>query len=147
MDAKRLVWHTRRPVAEIAHNIGSQLVKLLDSFMFMYVIYDWYVGSWQHVMVFINVVAVISNSFLIAFTSDFGHEIREEYGDEGRLWLLVVFEVSCRSDCLKHCLLFLVVSLFTSMWCLSSCSWLVSLSRMYHRILRMPSEGYMMDLY
>jgi nitric oxide reductase large subunit len=46
-------------------------------------------------MVFITVVAVISNGFLIAFTSDFGHQIREEYGDEGRLWLLVVFEVSC----------------------------------------------------
>jgi nitric oxide reductase large subunit len=70
MDAKRLVWKTRRPVAQIAHGIGS----------------------WQHVMVFITVVAVISNGFLIAFTSDFGHQIREEYGDEGRLWLLVVFE-------------------------------------------------------
>jgi uncharacterized membrane protein YhaH (DUF805 family) len=70
LDAKRLVWHTRRPVAEIAHNIGI----------------------WQQLLVFINFVAVVSNGFLIAYTSDFGKKVSEEYGEEGRLWLIIVFE-------------------------------------------------------
>jgi hypothetical protein len=37
-------------------------------------------------------VAVVSNGFLIAYTSDFGKKVSEEYGEEGRLWLIIVFE-------------------------------------------------------
>lgn len=52
VDAKRLLWWNRRPTPFRDNDIGI----------------------WFHIINFINVVGVISNSFLIAFTSELGRE-------------------------------------------------------------------------
>ena len=45
---------------------------------------------WFSILQFINVVGVASNAFLIAFTSSWG----QKYDTEGKLWIVIIFEVS-----------------------------------------------------
>ncbi|XP_063415358.1 anoctamin-4-like isoform X1 [Mytilus trossulus] len=66
VDAKRMLWWYRRPLAKIAQDIGT-----------------WYI-----ILQFVNVCGVISNGFLIAFTSSWG----QQYDVYTRLWIVVGFE-------------------------------------------------------
>ncbi|GAB1601591.1 hypothetical protein Ahia01_000437500, partial [Argonauta hians] len=66
VDAKRLLWVYRRPIAFISQDIGM----------------------WYPILRFINTVGVISNAFLIAFTS---HRT-ENYSIADRLWVVILFE-------------------------------------------------------
>ncbi|XP_052795282.1 anoctamin-4-like isoform X2 [Mya arenaria] len=66
IDAKRLLWLNRRPVAFIAQDIGM----------------------WYSILNFVNLVSVISNGFLIAFGSSWGLS----YSPYTRLWIVIGFE-------------------------------------------------------
>ncbi|XP_067933068.1 anoctamin-7-like [Watersipora subatra] len=68
VDSKRLLWMNRRPVATIAQNIGM----------------------WQNILEFLNIAAVITNGFLIAFTSDWGKRTFPTTRDQ--LLAVIVFE-------------------------------------------------------
>ena len=76
-------------------------------------------------------MAVISNGFLIAYTSDIGKKISDDYGEEGRLWLFIVFEVGHpRSVLCSVSSSFLSDSMLFS----RSCSSLAFVSLMYHEL-------------
>lgn len=47
------------------------------------------------ILEFINAVAVVSNGFLIAFTSTFGKDLDTDRGPQSPLWALVIFEHIC----------------------------------------------------
>ncbi|KAK3584374.1 hypothetical protein CHS0354_001299 [Potamilus streckersoni] len=66
VDAKRLLWWNRRPLAFIAEDIGM----------------------WYGILNFVNLCGVISNGFLIAFTSTWG----SKYTDTEKLWIVIGFE-------------------------------------------------------
>ncbi|OAF70406.1 Anoctamin-like protein [Intoshia linei] len=51
VDAKRMLWMFQKPVSNIAQDIGM----------------------WQVILQFLNIIGVISNGFLIAYTSDWGY--------------------------------------------------------------------------
>ncbi|XP_064481991.1 anoctamin-4-like [Ornithodoros turicata] len=57
IDSNRLLWLNRRPVAHRDDDIGM----------------------WFHLFGFINVCGVVSNAFLIAFTSTFGKNLKSDY--------------------------------------------------------------------
>ena len=75
MDAKSILWLYRRPVAHRTQNIG----------MFYYLIQ------------FLNICGIISNSFIIAFTSSWS---KTQFGDDikQRLIFAAVFEVIALKD-------------------------------------------------
>ncbi|CAI9732201.1 anoctamin-4-like isoform X2 [Octopus vulgaris] len=66
VDANRLLWTYRRPLAFISQDIGM----------------------WYPILRFINTVGVISNAFLIAFTSHWS----ETFSLSKRLWVVIGFE-------------------------------------------------------
>ncbi|XP_045204695.2 anoctamin-4-like isoform X2 [Mercenaria mercenaria] len=66
IDAKRLLWLNRRPVAFIAQDLGM----------------------WFGILQFVNLIGVVSNGFLIAFTSAWGLK----YSIQTRLWICIGFE-------------------------------------------------------
>ncbi|KAL5011371.1 hypothetical protein ScPMuIL_009922 [Solemya velum] len=66
VDAKRLLWWYRRPVAVIAQDIGT----------------------WFVILQFLNFCGVVSNGFLIAFTSSWG----DKYSLTTKLWIVIGFE-------------------------------------------------------
>ncbi|KAK3099640.1 hypothetical protein FSP39_007371 [Pinctada imbricata] len=66
IDANRLLWWFRRPVAFIAQDIGT----------------------WQIILQLINFIGVVSNAFLIAFTSNWG----SKYNIKDQLWIVIGFE-------------------------------------------------------
>ncbi|XP_060551191.1 anoctamin-4-like isoform X4 [Ruditapes philippinarum] len=66
IDAKRLLWLNRRPVAFIAQDLGM----------------------WYGILEFVNLIGVVSNGFLIAFTSSWGLK----YSIQTRLWICIGFE-------------------------------------------------------
>ncbi|XP_013418581.1 anoctamin-7 [Lingula anatina] len=66
VDAKRLLWWYRRPVAFVAQDIGM----------------------WYSILQFVNVCGVVSNAFLIAFTAQWG----KQFGAVEKLWLVIIFE-------------------------------------------------------
>lgn len=66
IDAKRLLWLNRRPVAFIAQDLGM----------------------WYGILNFVNLIGVISNGFLIAFTSSWAIN----YSVETKLWICIGFE-------------------------------------------------------
>ncbi|XP_041454749.1 anoctamin-4-like isoform X2 [Lytechinus variegatus] len=66
IDAKRLLWFNRRPVAFIASSIGM----------------------WFSILDFINFAGVISNAFIIAFTAQWGRK----YSNVEKLWIVIGFE-------------------------------------------------------
>ncbi|XP_067945254.1 anoctamin-7-like [Watersipora subatra] len=68
LDSKRLLWMYRRPVAYISQNIGM----------------------WQNILEFLNIAAVITNGFIIAFVSDWGRNLFKTNGD--KLLAVLVFE-------------------------------------------------------
>ncbi|EDO41719.1 predicted protein, partial [Nematostella vectensis] len=68
IDARRLLWVNRRPIAYRAEDIGM----------------------WFGILEFLNIVGVVTNGFLVTFTSDYGKNW-EEYSNV-RLWLLIGFE-------------------------------------------------------
>jgi len=70
VDAVRLLWFFRRPVGHKAQDIGS----------------------WFYILRFINVVSVISNSFLIALTSNWSNSF---FGNNYayRYIFIILFEV------------------------------------------------------
>ncbi|XP_028401787.1 anoctamin-4-like isoform X2 [Dendronephthya gigantea] len=97
LDARRLLWTNRRPVAFRAEDIGM----------------------WYSILEFLNVVGVVTNSFLVAFTSQYGRNwegdlthvtviqeihnsttnatvllqtITEQAPSRNRLWLIIGFE-------------------------------------------------------
>ncbi|CAH1778359.1 unnamed protein product [Owenia fusiformis] len=65
-DAKRMLWWYRRPLSVIADNIGM----------------------WYGILQFLNVAGVVSNAFIIAFTSQWG----KQYNEYEKLWLVILFE-------------------------------------------------------
>ncbi|XP_070552213.1 anoctamin-7-like [Ptychodera flava] len=67
VDAKRLLWFNRRPVALLAQDIGM----------------------WYGILEFINISGVVTNAFLIAFTSSWG---RENLSLTWKLWYIIIFE-------------------------------------------------------
>ena len=44
---------------------------------------------WYNILQFLNICGVISNAFLIAFTSQWG----SDYSLSGKLWIVIIFEV------------------------------------------------------
>ncbi|XP_060553773.1 anoctamin-7-like [Ruditapes philippinarum] len=66
IDAWRMLWWYQRPMAIIAEDIGT----------------------WFVILTFVNYVGVVSNGFLIAFTSDWG----SGYDTAGKLWIVIGFE-------------------------------------------------------
>ncbi|XP_060078280.1 anoctamin-4-like [Ylistrum balloti] len=66
VDAKRMLWLNRRPIAYIRKDIGR----------------------WYSILEFVNTCGVISNGFLIAFTSDWG----QQYDFSSKLWIVIIFE-------------------------------------------------------
>ncbi|XP_052076690.1 anoctamin-3-like isoform X2 [Mytilus californianus] len=66
VDAKRLLWMYRRPVAAIRGDIGK----------------------WYGILQFVNLVAVVTNGFIIAFTSSWA----QDYTTTEKLWLVIGFE-------------------------------------------------------
>ncbi len=49
-----------------------------------------HIGMWFNILQFLNVCGVVSNAFLVAFTSTWG----QQYGALGQLWIVIIFEVS-----------------------------------------------------
>ena len=45
---------------------------------------------WYNILEFLNIAGVISNAFLIAFTSSWG----AKYNDTEKLWIVIIFEVN-----------------------------------------------------
>ncbi|XP_052075857.1 anoctamin-7-like [Mytilus californianus] len=66
VDAKRMLWWYKRPLAKIAQDIGI----------------------WFTILQFVNICGVISNGFLIGFTSS----VVKHYDVYTRLWIVVAFE-------------------------------------------------------
>ncbi|CAL1545216.1 unnamed protein product [Lymnaea stagnalis] len=66
IDAKRLLWWYRRPIAYIAADIGM----------------------WLNILQFVNCVGVVTNSFIIAFTSSWA----SQFDLPGKLWVVIGFE-------------------------------------------------------
>lgn len=66
VDANRLLWTYRRPLSFISQDIGM----------------------WKSILQFLNVAGVISNAFLIAFTSRWS----EKFTLVKRLWIVIGFE-------------------------------------------------------
>ncbi|XP_059169358.1 anoctamin-7-like isoform X2 [Physella acuta] len=66
VDAKRLLWLFRRPVALISADIGM----------------------WYNILTFLNLLGVLSNAFIIAFTSNWG----SQFSMMGKLWVIIGFE-------------------------------------------------------
>ena len=54
--------------------------------------FNWYVGSWFYIMRFLNVASIISNAFLIAFTSNWSKTFLENKL-EYKFVFVVAFEV------------------------------------------------------
>jgi len=69
-DGSRLLWKMRRPCPQRAEDIGM----------------------WHSILEFVNAVAVVSNGFLLAFTSQYGKDVEEDYGRLSNMWILVGFE-------------------------------------------------------
>ncbi|KAH9507800.1 hypothetical protein Btru_052894 [Bulinus truncatus] len=66
VDAKRLLWLFRRPVAHISEDIGM----------------------WYNILNFVNFVGVLTNAFIIAFTSSWG----AQFNITGKLAVVIGFE-------------------------------------------------------
>ncbi|KAK7489895.1 hypothetical protein BaRGS_00018917, partial [Batillaria attramentaria] len=66
VDAKRLLWWYRRPIAFVAQDIGM----------------------WFQILLFVNFCGVVSNAFIIAFTSSWG----AKYSTTGKLIIVIGFE-------------------------------------------------------
>ncbi|KAK7097648.1 hypothetical protein V1264_004595 [Littorina saxatilis] len=66
VDAKRLLWWYRRPIAHVAQDIGM----------------------WYQILLFVNFAGVVSNAFLLAFTSTWG----ASYSTTGKLIIVIAFE-------------------------------------------------------
>ncbi|KAK2185181.1 hypothetical protein NP493_243g00000 [Ridgeia piscesae] len=66
IDCKRMLWIFRRPVPQIAQTIGM----------------------WYSILQFLNFVGVISNAFLVAFTSSWGRN----FTITDKLWIVIGFE-------------------------------------------------------
>ncbi|XP_033742824.1 anoctamin-4-like isoform X4 [Pecten maximus] len=66
VDAKRMLWLNRRPIAYIRKDIGR----------------------WYSILDFVNSCGVISNGFLIAFTSNWG----QQFEFSSKLWIVIIFE-------------------------------------------------------
>ncbi|XP_041357209.1 anoctamin-7-like isoform X2 [Gigantopelta aegis] len=65
VDAKRMLWWYRRPVAFIAENIGM----------------------WSTILTFVNFVGILSHAFIIAFTSSWS----ENFSMQKKLWIVIIF--------------------------------------------------------
>ena len=62
-------------------------LKIIDSlFLEEHLFYS---GMWYNILQFLNICGVVSNAFLIAFTSQWGHG----YSDKNKLWIVIIFEV------------------------------------------------------
>lgn len=70
VDALKLLWLRRRPVAQRAQDIGA----------------------WANIIQFLNLAGMVTNAFIIAFTSSWSHTVLEDKL-ENRLLFIVVFEV------------------------------------------------------
>lgn len=66
IDARRMLWWCRRPIAYIAQDIGM----------------------WYGILQFLNMAGVVTNAFLIAFTSAWG----KQFDAVGKLWVVIGFE-------------------------------------------------------
>ncbi|KAK3788799.1 hypothetical protein RRG08_029246 [Elysia crispata] len=66
VDAKRMLWWYRRPVAFIAQDIGM----------------------WYGILNLVNFIGVLTNAFIIAFTSSWG----SQFSTTGKLWVVIGFE-------------------------------------------------------
>ncbi|XP_060078279.1 anoctamin-10-like [Ylistrum balloti] len=66
VDAKRMLWWYRRPIAMVAQDIGT----------------------WFTILQVVNVCGVVSNGFIIAFTSSWG----QQYDIVTQLWIAIGFE-------------------------------------------------------
>ena len=51
-------------------------------------------GMWMPILNFLNIAGVVSNAFLIAFTSSFSTFVNIQTGSDRALWIVVAFEVS-----------------------------------------------------
>lgn len=71
IDGLRLLWLFRRPVAHRAQDIGA----------------------WFYIIRILNVVGIVSNAFIIAFTSNWSNNVLQGKL-ENRLLFIVVFEVN-----------------------------------------------------
>lgn len=66
IDCRRMLWMFRRPVGQIAQDIGT----------------------WYSILQFLNILGVVSNAFLVAFTSNWG----KNFTITEKLWIVIGFE-------------------------------------------------------
>ena len=94
MDTYGILWLYQHLVGERAQNIGKGLgeannwtlkLKLLS--------YNFFKGVWLHIMQFLNLVAIINQSFLTAFTSQWSKSYYTNDNTLDRFIYVVVFEV------------------------------------------------------
>jgi anoctamin-5 len=55
----------------------------------IFFIYDVFTGKWYGILQFVNLIGVVTNGFIIAFTSSWA----EGYSTTEKLWLVIGFEV------------------------------------------------------
>lgn len=70
VDAMRLLWLSRRPVAQKAQDIGA----------------------WEDIIRFLNLAGIVSNAFIIAYTSSWSYTMLQDNA-QYRLLFVIVFEV------------------------------------------------------
>lgn len=96
VDARRLLWFNRRPVAFMAGDIGKSGCFIEDTCVSKRL----FSGMWFPIMRFVTLCGVVSNAFIIAYTSSFCEDFFPETfrhgpnGRELRLLVVIVFEVS-----------------------------------------------------
>ncbi|XP_064636071.1 anoctamin-7-like isoform X3 [Lineus longissimus] len=106
VDAKRMIWWYRRPVAYISQDIGM----------------------WYGILEFVNICGVVSNAFLIAFTSSYGRNNFPLLSQ--KLWFIIGFEN-------------LVVAVrMTAAWCIpDSPELLINSRREKYQVARIMESG------
>lgn len=95
LDAKRLLWWNRRPIAFIASDIGRLFTVLTIAIFKDYTTIVFATGMWLHILRFVSIIGVVSNAFIIAYTSDFcnDYSLPHQCTDSRRLWMALLFEV------------------------------------------------------
>ena len=94
VDAKRILWLYRRPVAYKAQDIGKKKKKRFKNLKCKFIIKFHFVflqGMFQYIFQFINIAGIVTNAFLIAFTSKWSKDNLKSL--EERLTFVVIYEV------------------------------------------------------
>ena len=89
VDAKRLIWLHRRPVARRVQNIGRLTSKW--NIKSQVLINQLFLGMFKYLLLFLNIVGIGVNGFLVAMTSTWANLTFNS--TENLLILVSIFEV------------------------------------------------------